>query len=93
MVFLVDNVGSLWGEMNEKILLDRQKIESRSFYHATKRLFDFVMSICGLIILSPLMLIIALIIKMKMAALLSINKFELEKMVNNLKCINFVQWL
>lgn len=63
MVFLVDNVGSLWGEMNEKILLDRQKIESRSFYHATKRLFDFVMSICGLIILSPLMLIIALIIK------------------------------
>lgn len=60
---LGDNGGGSWGEMNEKILLDLQKIESRTFYHVTKRIFDFVMALCGLIILSPLMLVIALIIK------------------------------
>lgn len=57
------NGGGSWVEMNKKILLDRKKIESRTFYHVAKHIFDFVMALCGLIILSPLMLVIALIIK------------------------------
>ena len=45
------------------LLLDREKIKSRVLYHMVKRAFDFVAATCGLIILSPLMLIIAALIK------------------------------
>lgn len=44
-------------------LLDREKIKSRVLYHLVKRIFDFIGATCGLIILSPLMLIIAFLIK------------------------------
>lgn len=37
--------------------------QHRYFYRIIKRIFDFVLSLCGLIILSPLFLIIALAIK------------------------------
>lgn len=45
------------------LLLDKEKIKSRFFYHLVKRGFDFIAATCGLIILSPLMLIIAILIK------------------------------
>lgn len=47
----------------EQIQIDLKKIESRKGYHFIKRLFDIVLSIIGLVILSPLMLIIAYKIK------------------------------
>lgn len=34
-------------------------------YHAVKRVFDFTASLCGLIILSPLFLVVALLIKLE----------------------------
>lgn len=50
--------------MAEKhILIDRNKIESRRIYHFVKRLFDIVLSVIGLIVLSPIMVIIAYKIK------------------------------
>ncbi|MDC6078093.1 sugar transferase [Limosilactobacillus reuteri] len=44
-------------------LLNRDKIKSRFIYHSVKRVFDFLAATCGIIILSPLILIIAILIK------------------------------
>ncbi len=44
-------------------LLNRDKIKSRIIYNSGKRGFDFFAATCGIIILSPLMLIIAILIK------------------------------
>lgn len=43
--------------------LNQGKIASRWAYHALKRLFDVVASLLGLIVLSPLLLVIAILIK------------------------------
>ena len=45
------------------VLLNRDKIKSRFIYHGIKRIFDIVAAACGIIILSPLMIIIAVLIK------------------------------
>lgn len=45
------------------VLLNRDKIKSRFIYHGVKRVFDFLAATCGIIILSPLMFIIAVLIK------------------------------
>lgn len=47
----------------ERILIDHQKVKSRKGYHFMKRFFDVVLSIGGLIVLSPIMVIIAYKIK------------------------------
>ena len=44
-------------------LLNRDKIKSRFIYHSVKRVFDFLAATCGIIILSTLMFIIAILIK------------------------------
>lgn len=44
-------------------LLNRDKIKSCFVYHGVKRVFDLFAATCGIIILSPLMLIIATLIK------------------------------
>ncbi|MCV3322376.1 sugar transferase [Pediococcus ethanolidurans] len=49
-------------EENE-IWLDKNDIDNRHVYHRVKRVFDFVASLLGLIILSPLFLILAFCIK------------------------------
>ena len=49
--------------MNDRIVLDQKLIESRHCYHCFKRIFDILMSSVGLIVLSPLMLLIAILIK------------------------------
>ena len=45
------------------VLLNKDKIRSRFVYHSMKRLFDIVAATCGIVILSPLMIIIAVLIK------------------------------
>ena len=47
------------------VLLNRDKIKSRFVYHGIKRIFDIVAAACGIIILSPLMIIIAVLIKIE----------------------------
>lgn len=49
---------------DNKIILDKNKIHQAHFYNFTKRLFDIVASIIGLIILSPVFLIVAIAIKL-----------------------------
>ena len=46
-----------------RILIDQKQIESRKVYHFVKRFLDIVLSIIGLIVLSPLIIIIAYKIK------------------------------
>ena len=45
------------------IQINREQIESRNVYHFTKRVLDVVLSMLGLIILSPVMIVIAYKIK------------------------------
>lgn len=44
-------------------LISQKQIESRKIYHFVKRMLDIVMSVLGLLILSPLMIVIAYRIK------------------------------
>ncbi|MDM8267243.1 sugar transferase [Limosilactobacillus pontis] len=46
-----------------QILINRNKIESRKGYHFIKRSFDLALSVIGLVILSPLFMVIAYKIK------------------------------
>ena len=48
---------------SKAVFLNKDKIESRFIYHGMKRLFDIVAATCGIVILSPLMIIIAVLIK------------------------------
>lgn len=48
---------------SKAVLLNKDKIRSRFIYHSMKRLFDIVAATCGIVILSPLMIIIAVVIK------------------------------
>lgn len=45
------------------ILLDKVKVNSRPIYYTVKRGFDLIAATCGLILLSPMMLWIAFLIK------------------------------
>lgn len=42
----------------ERLKVNPAKVNDRPFYHVVKRLFDIVVSACGLILLSPLFLVI-----------------------------------
>ena len=48
---------------DEQIQINLKKIESRKGYHFVKRFFDVILSTTGLVILSPVMLVIAYKIK------------------------------
>ncbi|MCC4344809.1 sugar transferase [Limosilactobacillus reuteri] len=48
---------------SKAVLLNKDKIKSRFIYYSMKRLFDIVAAACGIVILSPLMIIIAVLIK------------------------------
>ena len=49
--------------MESKAVLNKDKIKSHFVYHGMKRLFDIVAATCGIVVLSPLMIIIAVLIK------------------------------
>lgn len=49
--------------VEERILINHKKLESRKGYHFIKRIFDIILSVIGLIVFSPLMLIIAYKVK------------------------------
>ena len=49
--------------VERQILINQKQVESRKFYHFTKRAFDIVMSTLGLIFLSPVVAVIAYKIK------------------------------
>ena len=52
-------------KQSSKIIIDQDKLAKKRTYHIIKRIFDFIASLCGLIILSPLFLIVALLIKLE----------------------------
>ena len=47
----------------ERLKVNPAKVNDRPFYHAVKRLFDIVVSACGLILLSPLFLFLVIKIR------------------------------
>lgn len=49
--------------MMERVKLDRNKVKGRFIYHFFKRTLDIVASACALIILSPLFLVLAILIR------------------------------
>ncbi|MEE6683792.1 sugar transferase [Limosilactobacillus reuteri] len=48
---------------SKAVLLNKDKIRSRVIYHGMKRLFDIVAATFGIVVLSPLMIVIAVLIK------------------------------
>lgn len=48
---------------SKAVLLNKDKIKLHFVYHGMKRLFDIVAATCGIVVLSPLMIIIAVLIK------------------------------
>lgn len=50
-------------EEKNKIIIDKKAVSRRHVYHAIKRVFDFIASLIGLIILSPVFLVVAIAIK------------------------------
>ena len=50
---------------SKAVSLNKKQIKSRFMYHSIKRIFDFMAAICGVIILSPVMLVIAIVIKVE----------------------------
>ena len=50
---------------SKDVSLNKEQIKSRFMYHSIKRIFDFMAAICGVIILSPVMLVIAILIKVE----------------------------
>ena len=50
---------------SKAVSLNKKQIKSRFMYHSIKRIFDFMEAICGVIILSPVMLVIAILIKVE----------------------------
>ena len=49
----------------ERLKVNPAKVNDRPFYHVVKRLFDIVVSACGLILLSPLFLFLVIKIRSK----------------------------
>ena len=47
----------------ERLKVNPAKVNDRPFYHVVKRLFDIVVSACGLILLSPLFLVLVIKIR------------------------------
>lgn len=64
-------------------ILDREKLRSRHLYHFCKRITDMVLSACGLVILSPVLLAVAGAIMRKRAAQLFIGSSVWVRMVNH----------
>ncbi len=50
-------------KQSSKIIIDQDQLAKKRTYHIVKRIFDLIASLCGLIILSPLFLVVALLIK------------------------------
>ena len=50
---------------SKAVSLNKEQIKSRFMYHSIKRIFDFMAAIYGVIILSPVMLVIAILIKVE----------------------------
>lgn len=61
VILIIGEEGNLMAE--EQVQISYKQIESRKDYHFVKRLFDIILSTIGLVILSPIMLIIAYRIK------------------------------
>ena len=61
VILIIGEEGNLMAE--EQTQISYKQIESRKGYHFVKRLFDIILSTTGLVILSPIMLIIAYRIK------------------------------
>ena len=67
------------------------KKASKINYMSVKRVFDLVISTIGLIILSPIFLILAIIVKLDSKDLYFLHIQDMEKMEKNSKCTNLEQ--
>lgn len=76
-------------EEHIKIILDRKAINKEYLYIICKRLFDIIVSFCGLIILSPIFLIVAIAIKLEDGGPIFYNKERVGKNGKKFKMYKF----
>ena len=68
-------------------------VKESILYSITKRLIDIVGSLCGIILLSPLFLIVAILIKLEdPKGKVFLLKKEMEDIQKLLKCTNLEVW-
>lgn len=80
------------GTVKERGLLVAEEVNQNGFYLFTKRLMDIFGSVMGLVFLSPVFLIVALLIKLEdPKGPVFLSRSVLERMKKNLECINSVQ--
>ncbi len=85
----VSNLNRETKKVREEILIKKEEIDSKYLYLFVKRIFDIFGSLIGLVVLSPLFLIVAYKIKKKTHPVqYSFLKNGLEK---PLKCTNFAR--
>ena len=87
------NLVKISSEVIEGKELNRDEINSNKIYLIVKRCMDFIGALCGIVLLSPVFLIVALLIKYEdPKGSVFLNKRELEKMEQDSTCINSVLW-
>ena len=74
------------------IRFENESTRGLSFYEIIKRLIDIICSFIGLLVFSPLFIIIAIIIKLTSKGPVFFHKRELEKMEKSLICISLDLW-
>lgn len=62
---LINRVQLVTATVDDKISLHKDAVTSHMGYRVAKRICDFVMSACGLLVISPIMLIVAIAIKVE----------------------------
>lgn len=82
-------------EFNSEEVLFKEQLEtedSRIGYCFLKRTMDVVCSSIGLIILSPIFLVVAILIRLESEGNSIFSQRGLEEMVKNLECISLDLW-
>ena len=69
------------------------KKDNRIIYNKKKKIIDFSLSAVALVILSPLLLIVAILIKLESKGPVIFSQKRVGLMEKSLKCINLDLWL
>ncbi len=80
-------------KVNKGEFIFQEGIERRIEYYFFKRIMDILCSLIGLIILTPLFLIVGILIRLESKGSIIFSRRGLVKTVMYLKCTNLDLWL
>ncbi len=77
---------------NNRIMLEKKKL-SRNTYEFLKRLMDIICSMSALIVLAPILIVVAILIKIESKGPVIFSQERVGINNKSLKCTNLDQWL